>query len=182
MTNPRDGASQLLNDSPAKRFNESISQKQREELLTQIVSGVYDHSNVVDDAIQDENRNPYVRYPGAQTLGIEKVVPCPDIPEAPASPHNIIHCEPINCESKIDLESPLAECDVDYLLKDQNAKVYRMRSPGQNGYRLPASPVMASPRCLNRNFPGESQKLSSRSTAPVRRSTMLYKCVPSAPN
>jgi hypothetical protein len=96
MTNPRDGASQLLNDSPAKRFNESISQKQREELLTQIVSGVYDHSNVVDDAIQDENRNPYVRYPGAQTLGIEKVVPCPDIPEAPASPRNIIHCEPIN--------------------------------------------------------------------------------------
>jgi len=145
MTNPRDGASQLLNASPAKRFNESISQKQREELLTQIVSGVYDHSNVVDDAIQDENRNPYVRYPGAQTLGIEKVVPCPDIPEAPASPRNIIHCEPINCESKIDLESPLAECDVDYLLKDQNAEVYRMRSPGQNGYRLPASPVMASP-------------------------------------
>jgi hypothetical protein len=60
MTNPRDGASHLLNASPAKRFNESISQKQREELLTQIISGFYDHSNVVDDAIQDENRNPYV--------------------------------------------------------------------------------------------------------------------------
>ena len=60
MTNPPDGASQLLNASPAKRFNELISQKQREELLTQIVSGVYDPSNVVDDAIQDENRNPYV--------------------------------------------------------------------------------------------------------------------------
>ena len=60
MTNPRDGASQRLNASPANRFNESISQKQREELLTQIVSGVYDHSNVVDDDIQDENRNPYV--------------------------------------------------------------------------------------------------------------------------
>ncbi len=127
MTKPRDGASQLLNASPAKRFNELISQKQREELLTQIVSGVYNHSNVVDDAIQDENRNPYVRYPGAQTLGIKKVAPCPDIPEAPASPCNIIHCEPINCESKLDLESPLAECDVDYLLKSQNAEVYRMR-------------------------------------------------------
>jgi len=36
-SSPRDGASQLLNASPAKRFNESISQKQREELLTQIV-------------------------------------------------------------------------------------------------------------------------------------------------
>ncbi len=37
MANPRDCSSQLLNASPAKRFNESISQKQREELLTQIV-------------------------------------------------------------------------------------------------------------------------------------------------
>ena len=52
-------ASQLLNASPAKRFNESISQKQREESLQQVVLGVYDHS-VVDNAIQDENRNPYV--------------------------------------------------------------------------------------------------------------------------
>ncbi len=60
MTNPRDGASQLLNASPAKHFNECISQKHREELLTQIVSGVYDHSNVINDANQDENINPYV--------------------------------------------------------------------------------------------------------------------------
>jgi hypothetical protein len=37
ITNPPDCASQLLNASPAKRFNESISQKQREELLMQIV-------------------------------------------------------------------------------------------------------------------------------------------------
>ncbi len=37
--------------------------------------------------------------------------------------------------------------DVDYLLKNQNAEVHRMRFPGQNGYRLPASPgpVIASP-------------------------------------
>jgi hypothetical protein len=73
MTNPRDGASQLLNAALAKHFNESISQKQREESLH--------HSNVVDNAIQDENRNSYVRYPpyypGAQTLGIQNVVPCP---------------------------------------------------------------------------------------------------------
>ena len=54
------GASQLLNVPPAKRFNESISQNRREESLSQIVSGVYDHSNVIDDAIQDENRNPHV--------------------------------------------------------------------------------------------------------------------------
>ena len=101
---------------PAKRFNESISQNQREESLLQIVSSIYDHSgNVIDDAIQDENKNPHVRDPGAQpeTLGIQKVVPCPDIPEAPASPCNIIHHAPINCESKLHLESPIAECYVD---------------------------------------------------------------------
>ncbi len=92
MTNPLDGASQLFNDSPAKRFNESISQKQREKLLMQIVSGVYNPSYVVDNAIQDENRNPYVLFQGAQTLEIQKVFPCPDILEAPASPCNIIHC------------------------------------------------------------------------------------------
>jgi hypothetical protein len=60
MTTPQDGSSQLLNASPAKRFNESILQKQREELLKQMVSGAYNHSNVVDDAIQHENKNPYI--------------------------------------------------------------------------------------------------------------------------
>ena len=108
-----DGALQLLNVPPAKCFNESISQNRREESLSQIVSGVYDHSNVIDDAIQDENRNPHVRDPGAQTLGIQKVVPCPDIPEAPALPCNIIPCESIKCESSLYLESPLAECQCD---------------------------------------------------------------------
>ena len=115
MTIARDGASQLLNVPPAKRFNESISQNQREESLSQIVSSIYDHScNVIDDAIRDENRNPHIRDPGAQTLGIQKVVPCPDIPEAPASPCNILPCEPIKCEFNLYLESPLAECDIDY--------------------------------------------------------------------
>ena len=49
MSISRGGASQLLNASPAKRFNESILQNQREQLPLQIVSGVYDPSNVVDD-------------------------------------------------------------------------------------------------------------------------------------
>ena len=159
-----DGASQRLNVPPAKRFNESISQNQREESLSQIVSSIYDHSNVVDDAIQDENRNPHVRDPGAQTLGIQKVVPCPDIPEAPASSCNIIHCEPINCESKIYLESPLAECDVDYPLKKQNAEVYRMLSSGQKGYWLPALPVATSP-----NLEQRQSRLVSTSRQPSSR-------------
>ena len=75
MTISRDGASQLLNGPPTKCFNESISQNYREESLSQIVVGVYDHSNVVDDAIQDENRNPHVRDPGAQTLGYRRSFP-----------------------------------------------------------------------------------------------------------
>ncbi len=37
-------------------------------------------------------------------------------------------------------------------------------------------------RLLYRNFPGENQKLSSRSTALFRRSTILYNYIPSAPN
>jgi hypothetical protein len=55
-----DDASQLLNVLPANHFNESILQNQREESLQPIVSGANDHSKVVVDAIQDENRNPYV--------------------------------------------------------------------------------------------------------------------------
>ena len=43
------------------------------------------------------------------------------------------------------MESPLTECDVDYLLKNQNAEVYLMLSSGQKGYWLLASPVMTSP-------------------------------------
>jgi hypothetical protein len=80
-----DGPSQLLNMPPAKRFIESTSQNHREESLLQIVSCAYDHSSVVDDATQDKNRNPYIQYQWAQTMGIQKVVPCHDIQEAPAT-------------------------------------------------------------------------------------------------
>jgi hypothetical protein len=46
MTILRDGSLQLLNVSPAKRFNESILQNQGGESLQQIVSGAYDPSYV----------------------------------------------------------------------------------------------------------------------------------------
>ena len=69
----------------------------------------------------------------------------PNIPEAPASPCNIIHCEPINCKSKLHLVSPIAECDVNYLLKNQTARVHWMLFPGQKGNWPSASPVTASP-------------------------------------
>ncbi len=108
------------------------------------------------DPIQDENRNPYVQYQGAQTLGIQKVVPCPDIQEAPALPCNMIHCETTNCESKLYLESPLAECDVDYQLKNQNTEVH---------HRLPSSPVTASPSLEQR----ESRPFSTSRQPSLRK-------------
>ncbi len=67
---------------PAKRFSELISQNHLEESLQlisqshleeslqQIISGAYDPRNVLDDASQDENRNPHVRYPDAHIPGI----------------------------------------------------------------------------------------------------------------
>ncbi len=88
MTISKDGASQLLIVPPAKCFTGSISQSYLEEPLLQILLDAYDYSN---DASQDENRNPHFRYQDAQILpvGIQMVVPCPDIPEAPASPCNV---------------------------------------------------------------------------------------------
>ena len=136
--------------------------------MPQVVSGTYDHSNVFDDAIPDENRNPYVQDPSAQTLGIQKVVPCPDIPEAPASLCNIIHHEPIKYESKQHLESPIAECDVDYLLKNQNAEVHRIRFPDQKGYWPPASPITTSPSPVQRQ-----SRLFSTSRQPSSRKPKL---------
>jgi hypothetical protein len=87
MTISREGALQLFIVLPAKRFTESIKQNYREESLLQIISDAYDHSH---DASQDENRNhdPHFRYPDAQTLKMQKVVSCPGILEAPASPCN----------------------------------------------------------------------------------------------
>ena len=48
-------ASDLLNDSPANRFNESESQQLRDEPLPQVVTKLYDPSNVFDDVSNDEN-------------------------------------------------------------------------------------------------------------------------------
>ncbi len=102
--------------SPDKRFN---AQNHQEESLQQIA---YDPSNILDDASQDENRNPQVRKMGAQIPGIHTVIPCPDILEAPASLCNITHCEPINCSPSHALELLLVEYNLDYLLKNSKAK------------------------------------------------------------
>ncbi len=63
----------------------SRSQNYKEESLPQIISDADDYSN---DASQYETRNRHFQYQDAQILGIQKVVPCPDNPEAPASSCN----------------------------------------------------------------------------------------------
>ena len=150
MTISRNGASQLLNGQPAKRFNESISQNHREESLQQVISGAYDTSNNLDNASQDQNINPQVLYPGAQILGIHKVVTCLDIPLAPASSFNITHCEPINCKLKPCLELLLAEYNLDYLPKSRKAEVLRMRSEGYGGVYVTYIASNAQPQLWTR--------------------------------
>ena len=59
-------ASDLLNDSPANRFNESESHKRRDEPLPQVVPKLYDPSNFLDDVSHEENRYPQVRNPDVQ--------------------------------------------------------------------------------------------------------------------
>jgi hypothetical protein len=72
------GALQRLIVPPGKRFTESILWNYQEESLQQIIMEAYDYSN---EANQDEDRNPHLRYLDAQILGTQKVIPCPDIPD-----------------------------------------------------------------------------------------------------
>ena len=69
-----------------------------------------------------------------------------------------------DCESNLYVESPLAECDIDYQLENQNAEVHRMLSSGQKGYWLPALPVATSP-----NLEQRQSRLVSTSRQPSSR-------------
>ena len=70
MTISRHGALKPLKMQPAKRFNDSKSQNQRDESLPQVVLGAYDPNYDFDDASHDKNSIPQVRNPGAQIPGI----------------------------------------------------------------------------------------------------------------
>jgi hypothetical protein len=61
MTGSSAIASKLLNDSPAKRFNESSSYKLCNQLLLQVAQKMYYPSNVFDNVSNDVNRNPQVQ-------------------------------------------------------------------------------------------------------------------------
>ena len=89
--------SDLLNDSPANRFNESESQKLRDEPLSQAVTKLQDPSNVFDDDSHDENRNPQVQLSHVQIPTNKKVLlrqaaspppshACVCLPPSPAPP------------------------------------------------------------------------------------------------
>jgi hypothetical protein len=66
MTGPPAIASKLLDDSPAKLFNESTLYKLRDQPLLQVVPKMYDSS--------DENRKPQVQVAGAQIQKDIKVI------------------------------------------------------------------------------------------------------------
>ena len=78
-------ASDLLNDSPANRFNESESQKLCDEPLQQAVTKLYDPSNVFDGVSNDENRNSQVQPSDVQILKNKKVLLRPAA--SPPPPH-----------------------------------------------------------------------------------------------
>ena len=84
-------ASDLLNDSPANRFNESESQTLRDEPLPQAVTKLYDPSNAFDDVSHDESRNPQVQIPGVQIPKNKKVFLRPAASQLP--PHSCV-CMP----------------------------------------------------------------------------------------
>ena len=70
------------------------------------------------------------------------------------------------------MESPLAEFDVDYLLKkkNQNAEVHQMLSSGQKGYWLLASPLITSPSPEQR----ESRLFSTSRQPSLRKPKISY--------
>ncbi len=58
-----------------------------------------------------------------------------------------------------------------------------VRQQAQADRQIQSDQVCATNQRMSKpEFPGENQKLSSRSTALFRRSTMLYNYIPSAPN
>ena len=59
-------ATDLLRDSTANRFNESLSQKLRDDLLPQVVLQLCNPSNIFNDVSHDEHRNPQVLVPVAK--------------------------------------------------------------------------------------------------------------------
>ncbi len=106
MTGSSAIASNPLNVSPVKRFDESSLHELRDQPLSQVALKMDDPSNVFDDVSHDENRNPQVERPAAQIQKDIKV-----ILHHSTSPiqYHPCECKPPSRKIPISLDSPAME-------------------------------------------------------------------------
>ena len=140
-------ASDLLNDSPANRFNESESQKLRDEPLPQAVTKLYDPSNVFDGVSNDENRNPQVQPSDAQILKNKKVLLRPAA--SPPPPHSCLRMPPSPYPPKSSDIGSTMHFDDPFLPKSRGA--YKVHTPGKKATMvrrtlIPPTPPSDSPK------------------------------------
>ena len=133
MTTHRSGASQLLRDSPAKLFNESVSQDQREEPPLQVASRPYGPSNVYYGVSQEKNRNHPKFW---QLSGAQKVLLCqcnspPPVKIITSRPPDMHHDEP-----EYELVDPPADCDLNTLKKSSKAEGLLALTPVDKGMMI----------------------------------------------
>ena len=145
-------ASDLLNDSPANRFNESESQKLRDELLPQAATKLYDPSNVFDDVRHDENRNPQVQLSDVQILTNKKVLLRPVA--SPPPPHSCV-CMPPSPTPPISSDTgPIMTFEDPPTPKSR--RTYKIRTPGKKAMIVrrailqPAQPLLSPDRRRDR--------------------------------
>ena len=140
-------ASDLLIASPAYRFNESESQKLRDEPLPQAVTKLYDPSNFSDDVSNDENRNPQILLSDVQIPKNKKVLLRPAA--SPPPPHSCV-CVPPSPTPPISSDTgPIMTFDDPSPSKSRGA--YQARTPVKKAMMvrcslLPTVPPSVSPQ------------------------------------
>jgi hypothetical protein len=156
MTGSSAIASQPLNDSSAKRFNELPSYELRDQQLLQVFPKMYDPSNVVADASHDENINPQVQQSGAQIPKGTKV-----ILHQSTSPllYHPCECEPPSPKIPISQVSPAMEWRSPPVPSDRGHKIRTKIDKGSKVRRtlLATMPESVSPaRRKNRHIAASS--------------------------
>jgi hypothetical protein len=149
-------ASQPLNDSSAKRFNELPSYELRDQPLSQVVPKMYDPSNVFDDVSHDENRNPQVQQSGAQIPKDIKV-----ILHQSTSPllYHPCECEPPSPKIPISQVSPAIEWRSPPVQSDRGHKIRTKIDKGSKVSRtllLTIRESVSPARRKNRHFAASS--------------------------
>ena len=164
MTGSSAIASQPLNDSSAKRFNELPSYELRDQPLSQVVPKMYDPSNVFDDASYDENRNPQVQQSGAQIPKDIKV-----ILHQSTSPllYHPCECKPPSTMFPMTQVSPVMEWRSPPVPSDRCHKIQAKIDKGSKVRRtlIQTMPESVSPaRCKNQHI-AASRTLAVRNKA-----------------